>query len=107
MLRACQTLCTSEGNSAQLHAQIKYEIVYETFKSLKGFISIRSICVYYRLEVVQQLRELEQPLCAGGLPMVARQAVQLLHVGGSQFIKTALALLALHWHCDHKARAQQ
>lgn len=67
----------------------------------------RQSCVYYRLEVVQQLCELEQPLCTGGLPAVTGQAVQLLDVGGPQFIKTSLALQALHWHCDHKARTQQ
>lgn len=32
-------------------------------------------CVYYRLEVVQQLRELKQSLRAGGLSVVAGQTV--------------------------------
>lgn len=32
-------------------------------------------CVYYRLEVVQQLRELKQSLRAGGLSAVAGQTV--------------------------------
>lgn len=63
--------------------------------------------MYYRLEVVQQLCELKQSLCAGGLSAVAGQTVQLLDVGGPQFIKTTLALQALHWNCDHKARTQQ
>lgn len=63
--------------------------------------------VHYRLEVVQQLRELKQPLRTGGLPTVAGQPIQLLDVGGPQFIKTTLALQALYWHCDHKARAPQ
>lgn len=67
----------------------------------------RGNCLCYRLEVVQQLCELKHPLCAGGLPLVAGQAVQLLDVGASQFIKTTLALWALKWHCDHKARTQQ
>lgn len=68
---------------------------------------VRKNCLCYRLEVVQQLCELKQPLCTGGLPVVAGQAVQLLDVGASQFIKTTLALQALHWHCDHEARTQQ
>lgn len=68
---------------------------------------VRQGCIYYRLEVVQQLRQLEEPLCTGGLPIVAGQTVQLLDERGSQFIKTTLALRALHWHCDHKARKQQ
>lgn len=58
------------------------------------------MCVY-RLKVVQQLRELEQSLRAGGLSTVAGQTVQLLNVGGPQFIKAALALQTLHWYWEH------
>lgn len=69
--------------------------------------SLEGVSLHYRLEVVQQLCELKQPLCAGGLPVVARQAVQLPDVGGSQFIKMVPVPRALHWHCEHKARTQQ
>lgn len=71
------------------------------------FLYVRLNGVYYRLEVIQQLCELKQSLRTGGLPAVAGQTVQLLDVGGPQFIKTTLALQALHWHCDHNARTQQ
>lgn len=64
-----------------------------------------SNCVYYRLEIVEQLRELKQSLRTGGLAVVASQTVQLLDVGGPQFIKTTLALQALHWHCEQKVSA--
>lgn len=68
--------------------------------------SLEEVSLHYQLEVVQQLCELKQPLFAGGLPVVARQAVQLPDVGGSQFIKMAPVLRALHWHCEHKHRTR-
>ena len=55
--------------------------------------------VHYRLEGVQELCELKQPLSAGGLPStVASQAVQLLNVGGPQLVETSLAPQPVYWH---------
>ena len=48
------------------------------------------------MQIVQQLGELKQSLGAGGLAVVAGQALQLVDVGGPQLVEALLVLQALH-----------
>lgn len=52
----------------------------------------------YQLQVVQELRELEQALGAAAVVTVGHQAIQLIDVGGPQIVKTTLALQPLRWN---------
>lgn len=54
--------------------------------------------IRHRVQVVQQLRELEQPLCRVTAAAAGDCAVQLLDVGRPQVIKTALVFQTVWWN---------